>query len=188
MANKKTGFIRKPKELKKTMAGNLTNAVVRNGSALGVAVVNNKFKAKLPEKAQKILGPAQMILGVIGEAYVEQPQARAIAEGIGAAGTIEAAKAFDKNNKLGLSGVGEVDSGSSENETSKKDAGGPDWDEMARQAEEDVRNMGGEDESESESELETEQETEQEQKPQREYYEDEEIRGVGSVDVVDLML
>jgi len=92
------------KDYKKGMSPRIIGSGIRGLSTVGALSVSGKLQAYQP----KAHGPLMLLIGVLGDAFVEKDEVRAITQGIGSAGAYLTAKQFlpeDTKTTIGLSGV-----------------------------------------------------------------------------------
>lgn len=84
----------------------LVPAVLRGAAAVGTSYAATTL-IKEEKLKMKIKGPAAFVLGILGEAYLNDDNARAIAQGVGTAGMLHTAGAMfpESKPKFGLGGV-----------------------------------------------------------------------------------
>jgi hypothetical protein len=85
-------FLKGLKEVKKTGVNDVLNSIIRSGSAVGAGIGSNFLGQKLSPKVPiitKIKGPALMGLGLLGEVFLGNEKAKAVAAGISTWGALE---------------------------------------------------------------------------------------------------
>lgn len=138
MAKKR--FLKPVKQVKKEIGTRFLNSAVSGGGFLVAKGVGNKISEKIEnEKTKRVLGPAMFLLGTIGEAFIDQPQAAAACRGIAIHGVERSFDDFvpvDLKSKMGL---GAANSASKTSNGKEIDAGkGFDWEEAAQKAQEEL--------------------------------------------------
>ena len=157
-------FIVPFKTVKKNLEQTAINAVVRGAGGVAGAFVQNKLGPKLPDTLQKHKGAIAILIGTAIDAFVEQPQLKALGQGIAVSGMMQEAIEFagaDLKPQISLQGIDDIDSINeiddinSINEIDDIDSiniDEPDWDAFAREAENDASVKGLLDDSEEISE------------------------------------
>ena len=157
-------FIVPFKTVKKNLGQTAINAVVRGAGGVAGAFVQNKLGPKLPATLQKHKGAIAILMGTAIDAFVEQPQLKALGQGIAVSGMMQEAIEFagaDLKPQISLQGIDDIDSINeidyinSINEIDDIDSiniDEPDWDAFAREAENDASVKGLLDDSEEISE------------------------------------
>ncbi len=128
---KRKSFLKPVKQVKKDAGQTLVNSIVRDGAGVGYAVAEKKLITKLPLKLQKIAPIAVYATSKLGEVFIEQPQAKAVFEGLGVSAAKGLVSSLDKTNKLGLQGIGET-------EETDTQVNSVDWAQMADEADMEV--------------------------------------------------
>ena len=157
-------FIVPFKTVKKNLGQTAINAVVRGAGGVAGTFVQNKLGPKLPATLQKHKGAIAILMGTAIDAFVEQPQLKALGQGIAVSGMMQEAIEFagaDLKPQISLQGIDDIDSINeidyinSINEIDDIDSiniDEPDWDAFAREAENDASVKGLLDDSEEISE------------------------------------
>ena len=157
-------FIVPFKTVKKNLGQTAINAVVRGAGGVAGTFVQNKLGPKLPATLQKHKGAIAILMGTAIDAFVEQPQLKALGQGIAVSGMMQEAIEFagaDLKPQISLQGIDDIDSINeidyinSINEIDDIDSiniDEPDWDALAREAENDASVKGLLDDSEEISE------------------------------------
>ena len=153
-------FIVPFKTVKKNLGQTAINAVVRGAGGVAGTFVQNKLGPKLPATLQKHKGAIAILMGTAIDAFVEQPQLKALGQGIAVSGMMQEAIEFagaDLKPQISLQGIDDIDSINeiddinSINEIDDIDSiniDEPDWDAFAREAENDASVKGLLDDSE----------------------------------------
>jgi len=166
-------FIVPFKTVKKNLGQTAINAVVRGAGGVAGTFVQNKLGPKLPATLQKHKGAIAILMGTAIDAFAEQPQLKALGQGIAVSGMMQEAIEFagtDLKPQISLQGIDDIDSINeidyinsineiddidSINEIDDIDSiniDEPDWDALAREAENDASVKGLLDDSEEISE------------------------------------
>jgi len=134
MSTKKSKILRNFKEVKKNAVPVLVNSSITGVSYLGAKAATNKLAPKITnEKLRKVVGPAKIVLGMVVEAFVDQPNIAAIGRGIAVSGFDTTAEDFipaETKEKIGLAGVSNSVNANADNQF--------DWEAAAREAEEEA--------------------------------------------------
>lgn len=129
----KSRFLKPGKQVKKDIGKTFLNSAVSGGGFLGAKIGTNFLAPKITnEKWRRVLGPAKYLLGTIGEAFCEQPQAAAFCRGIAVSGIDTSATDFipvDMQVKMRLSGLGAANAA----DTAVDGGKGFDWDKAAKE-------------------------------------------------------
>lgn len=129
MATKKTQPILKPmKQVKEDGVKSALKFAIRGGSAIAAGAGSNMARNIMP----KVHGPAAMMVGLLGEVFIDNDELRAVTEGIGVWGSIHTAKTFipETSSMRTTLGLGSTD-GSTE-KTIEIDST-PDWAALAEE-------------------------------------------------------
>ena len=148
-------FIVPFKTVKKNLGQTAINAVVRGAGGVAGAFVQNKLGPKLPATLQKHKGAIAILMGTAIDAFVEQPQLKALGQGIAVSGMMQEAIEFagaDLKPQISLQGIDDIDSINEIDDIDSINIDEPDWDALAREAENDASVKGLLDDSEEISE------------------------------------
>ena len=148
-------FIVPFKTVKKNLGQTAINAVVRGAGGVAGAFVQNKLGPKLPATLQKHKGAIAILMGTAIDAFAEQPQLKALGQGIAVSGMMQEAIEFagtDLKPQISLQGIDDIDSINEIDDIDSINIDEPDWDALAREAENDASVKGLLDDSEEISE------------------------------------
>ena len=148
-------FIVPFKTVKKNLEQTAINAVVRGAGGVAGTFVQNKLGPKLPATLQKHKGAIAILMGTAIDAFVEQPQLKALGQGIAVSGMMQEAIEFagaDLKPQISLQGIDDIDSINEIDDIDSINIDEPDWDAFAREAENDASVKGLLDDSEEISE------------------------------------
>ena len=148
-------FIVPFKTVKKNLGQTAINAVVRGAGGVAGTFVQNKLGPKLPATLQKHKGAIAILMGTAIDAFVEQPQLKALGQGIAVSGMMQEAIEFagaDLKPQISLQGIDDIDSINEIDDIDSINIDEPDWDAFAREAENDASVKGLLDDSEEISE------------------------------------
>lgn len=104
-------FIRKPKDAMSVLPQTLINGGLRTAGAVGANIGSNHLRRMAPGVPAKLHGPGLFILGILGEAFLDNDYARSVSQGISTAGGLKMADEFTPEivkNKIGMSGLGGI--------------------------------------------------------------------------------
>jgi len=131
---KKSRILRNFKEVKKNAVPVLINSSITGVSYLGAKAATNKLAPKITnENLRKVVGPGKIVLGMVIEAFVDEPKIAAIGRGIAVSGFDTTAEDFipaDTKEKIGLAGASNGVNANANNQF--------DWEAAAREAEEEA--------------------------------------------------
>jgi hypothetical protein len=85
-------FLKSLKEVKRTGVNDVVNSLIRSGSTVGAGIGSNFLGQKLSPKVPiitKIKGPALFGLGLLGEVFLGNDKAKAVAAGVSTWGALE---------------------------------------------------------------------------------------------------
>ena len=109
---RKSKILRNFKEVKKTAIPVAVNSAITGVSFLGAKAATNKLTPKITNTIiKKVVGPAKILLGIVMEAFIDEPHIAAIGRGLAVSGFDSSADDFIPDTiktKIGLSGVGEI--------------------------------------------------------------------------------
>ena len=148
-------FIVPFKTVKKNLGQTAINAVVRGAGGVAGTFVQNKLGPKLPATLQKHKGAIAILMGTAIDAFVEQPQLKALGQGIAVSGMMQEAielAGADLKPQISLQGIDDIDSINEIDDIDSINIDEPDWDAFAREAENDASVKGLLDDSEEISE------------------------------------